>query len=90
MFFGRPETDVFQGKAGEANGGAGGLRGTSSYCGTGAGNPGDLNGTGGTLMIYANNFNNTGTISANGMRGGKADSYCRRRRLWWRKYKHIL
>lgn len=26
-------------------------------------------------MMYANNFNNTGTISANGMQGGKADSY---------------
>lgn len=47
--------------------------GMTTYGGQGAGNPGGANGTGGTLIIYANDFNNTGIITANGSQGG--DSY---------------
>ena len=52
------------GENGAANGGAGGY--SSSY-GSGAGNP--YNGTGGLLTIYANEYENKGTISAKGASG---------------------
>ncbi len=60
--------------AGRANGGAGGECSGSSSCG-GAGNPGKSgaeNGTGGTLIIFANNFNSLGVISSNGSKGADA------------------
>ena len=62
----------------QPNGGAGG---TGTYGGSGAGNPGGSgvtgeakgqNGTGGLLTIYANEYENKGTISAKGSNGGKA------------------
>ena len=55
------------GENGAANGGAGGY--SSSY-GSGAGNP--YNGTGGLLTIYANEYENKGTISAKGASGGSS------------------
>ena len=55
------------GENGAANGGAGGY--SSSY-GSGAGNP--YNGTGGLLTIYANEYENKGTISAKGTSGGSS------------------
>ena len=68
------------GKAGTSNGGAGGKGGTDSlYTGGGAGNPGGTagaaaggTGTGGLLTIYATNYINNGTITANGTNGGSA------------------
>jgi len=65
--------------AGSSIGGAGsaGIRDSSTdRAGGGAGNPGGSgdaaggNGTGGLLAIYANNYVNNGTISANGTTGG--------------------
>ena len=68
----------YEGKAATANGGAGGAGavgysgiGYTHICGQGAGNPGGENGTGGTLIMYAKNFNNVGTISSNGSKSGK-------------------
>ena len=63
----------YEGKAGTANGGAGGA-GAVGYSGIGythiCGQGGE-NGTGGTLIMYAKNFNNVGTISSNGSKSGK-------------------
>ena len=65
------------------NGGSGGT-GSGTSSGSGAGNPGGSgateeskgqNGTGGLLTIYANEYENKGTISAKGSNGGKGDSY---------------
>ena len=78
--------------SGSNAGGAGGRPNDKSYSGGGgAGNPGGLryttagyygsaedgaNGTGGLLIIYANNYVNSGIISANGYNGGKGvDGY---------------
>ena len=64
------------------NGGMGGP-GNSSY-GSGAGNPkgsgteastSGANGTGGLLTIYANEYENKGTISAKGSTGGSGETY---------------
>ena len=63
----------YNGGVGEQNGGAGG-KSTSEYIGAGAGNPGVSNGTGGLLVVYANQILNTGTITSNGSNGG-AGSY---------------
>lgn len=66
--------EIYRSTAGQANGGAGGECSGSSYCG-GAGNPGKSsgeNGTGGTLIIFANNFNSSGVISSNGSKGSDA------------------
>lgn len=54
----------------EVSGAKGTPMGMTTYGGQGAGNPGGANGTGGTLIVYANNFNNTGIITANGSQGG--------------------
>lgn len=67
---GRPWYVNAPGNPGSDNGGNGGAGG--SNCGQGAGNPGGANGTGGTLILYAKNFNNKGTISSNGSQGGQA------------------
>lgn len=75
-YLGRPYSVTQPGHPGEENGRAGGLgfngtvMGYTTYTGQGAGNPGGTNGTGGTLIVYANNFNNIGTITANGSQGG--------------------
>ena len=74
-----------QAEDGAANGGKGGNGvGTEKYAwgvGGGAGNPGGThlsnaqkgeNGTGGLLIIYANNFCNKGQITSNGSKGGNA------------------
>ncbi|MCM1053584.1 MAG: cadherin-like beta sandwich domain-containing protein [Ruminococcus sp.] len=68
--------------AGAAYGGAGGFgrSGGSNPSGGGAGNPGGSgssagsSGTGGLLILFGQNINNTGTISANGANGGKGNS----------------
>lgn len=70
--------------AGQKDGGSGGtVKGNGgvieSYSG-GAGNPGQSggkNGTGGTLILFANSFDNLGTITSNGSEGagGRLDSY---------------
>ena len=81
-YMGRPYYLSAPGYPGEKNGGAGGLgfqgtpMGYTTYAGQGAGNPGGTNGTGGTLIIYAQNFNNTGTITANGSQGGESYRCC--------------
>ncbi len=63
----------------ENNGGSGG-KGSGYYNGSGAGNPNGGgtsssatggNGTGGLLTIYANEYENKGTISARGYKGGE-------------------
>lgn len=75
---GRPYYLSEPGYPGNKNGGAGGLgfqgapMGYTTYAGQGAGNPGGANGTGGTLIIYAGNFNNQGTITSNGSQGGQS------------------
>ena len=65
------------------NGGSGGT-GSGTSSGSGAGNPGGSgateeskgqNGTGGLLTIYANEYENKGTISAKGSNGGIGKSY---------------
>ena len=62
--------------AGSSVGGAGGYPNGTSTAG-GAGNPGSTgaqSGTGGLLIIYANQYINNGTISATGARGGSSGS----------------
>ena len=67
--------------AGSSNGGAGGnsdknASGTTYGTTGGAGNPGGKNGasngTGGLLIIYADEYDNNGNITATGARGGSA------------------
>lgn len=69
--------EVKTGEAGHKNGGSGGKgdrdinpNNSSSNLGAGAGNPGGTNGTGGSLIIFADNFNNLGSITSNGSQGG--------------------
>ena len=61
--------------AGSSVGGAGGYN--NGYgTGGGAGNPGSTgaqNGTGGLLVLYANEYTNNGTITANGSKGGNGE-----------------
>ena len=72
------------GQSGQTNGGQGGSSEKQLY-GAGAGNPGGTttsttsgigeNGTGGLLTIYANKYENKGTISAVGHNGGTVNGY---------------
>lgn len=69
--------DFAIGEAGHKNGGSGGKgdreinpNDSESNFGAGAGNPGGTNGTGGTLILFANSFNNLGTITSTGSQGG--------------------
>ncbi len=72
------------GQSGQTNGGQGGSSEKQLY-GAGAGNPGGKttsttsgigeNGTGGLLTIYANKYENKGTISAVGHNGGTVNGY---------------
>ena len=57
-----------------AGAGAGIVGGTSGYCRLGTENTDSKghNGTGGLLVVYADNFNNQGTISSNGSNGAGA------------------
>ena len=77
-YMGKPYYLSAPGYPGDKNGGTGGLgfqgapMGYTTYAGQGAGNPGGANGTGGTLIIYAENFNNQGTITSNGSQGGQS------------------
>ena len=62
------------------NGGAGGNSYGRNYGGGGAGNPGGsgdpagASGTGGLLILYANEYENNGLISAYGYRGGSSST----------------
>ena len=62
------------GNAGNINGGPGGNAYNNGEAGGGAGNPGGTpdggNGTGGLLIIYSNEYQNNGSIIANGTSGG--------------------
>ena len=72
-------------KNGEENGGAGGTAGSDG--GAGAGNPNG--GTGGLLIIYANNITAFGEITSTGS-NGYYGVYGGRRRFWRWIYKYFL
>ena len=64
----------------QGNGGAGGASSSSATNTTGgAGNPGGVsggsNGTGGLLIIYSNEYENNGIVSAHGYKGGSNKTY---------------